>query len=133
MKKTNKPGEIPNEQVSALFGGSVLKVPEVEPSKPRLARTATPFPAVGIVAARYRAEGWEVLIPPARAPMDLICVRGERFQFVRTRELSDGEKNQHIQNAMSNGAEPVLAIVDGDKLSLKEVNEGRRVVIAGRK
>ena len=99
-------------------------------------RSTTPHPSVkGFVLAKYRLEGWEVVCPPAVAPMDLICVRDSKFHFVKLivdKEPTDGEKNNFIQNALSNCAIPIYATVDGEKLSLKDINEAKKVVIARR-
>lgn len=96
-------------------------------------RATTPHPSViGFVLSKYRLEGWEVLMAPPTAPMDLICVRSSRFHFVKVlggAEPSDGERNQFIQNAMSNRAEPIFATVEGEKMDLKNINEGTRVQI----
>ncbi len=84
------------------------------------------------IVARYETEGWRTLVTPANAQMDFIAVRGDRMHFVKAigeTPPSDGIRNQYIQNAMSNAAEPVFAAADG---TLTNVNEGRRVVIARR-
>lgn len=137
-RATAPPAQIPGEKIKAIFDdepSGILKVPEPTPSKARgvLMRATTPHPnVIGFVLSKYRLEGWEVIMAPATAPMDLICVRATRFHFVKVlggAEPTDGERNQFIQNAMSNTAEPVFATVEGEKMTLKNINEGTRVVI----
>lgn len=91
--------------------------------------------SIGSIVARYTSEGWEALIVPAVALMDFIAVRGDRMHFVKVfapdaPEPSVGWRNQYIQNAMSNSAEPVFST--GAEGVLVNINESRRVVIARR-
>ena len=134
-RATAPPAQIPGEKIEAIFDdepSSILKVPETTPSRARggLMRATTPHPnVIGFVLSKYRLEGWEVIMAPATAPMDIICVRGTRFHFVKVlggAEPLYGERNQFIQNAMSNTAEPVFATVEGEKMTLKNINEGTR-------
>lgn len=108
-----------------------------EPSRPRAAvtRASADTATVASTIARYAAEGWSTLVVPTATLMDFIAVRGERMHFVKViaadaAEPSVGWRNQYIQNAMSNSAEPIFAAAaDG---TLTNINEGRRVVIAKR-
>lgn len=68
--------------------------------------------------------------------MDFVAARASRFQFVKVVsggadfEPVAGEKNQYIQNAMSNFAEPIFVTLTGDKMSMRNINEDKRVNIA---
>lgn len=129
-----------DSEIAAVFDAptSVLKVPAATPSRPRggLMRATTPHPnVIGLVQASYKLEGWETLIATATAPMDLICVRNTKMHFVKVlggAEPSDGERNQFIQNAMSNSADPIFASLEGEKLVTKNINEGTRISIKAR-
>lgn len=108
-----------------------------EPSRARSGpiRGGADVSTVTNIMARYTAEGWNTIIVPTAALMDFIAVRGDRMHFVKVfaadaPEPSVGWRNQYIQNAMSNSAEPVFA--NGAEGILTNINESRRVVIARR-
>lgn len=121
------------------------------PSRPRgvIRGGGSTVPTILSVTERYTAEGWRVLIVPAGSQMDFIAVRDSRMHFVKIiladvsasaatntptstptpAVIPTGQRNQFIQNAMSNSAEPIFAMPDG---SLVNTNEDRRAVITRR-
>lgn len=108
-----------------------------EPTRPRTSHIrggtdpATVSTVIASTVAKYSAEGWNTLIVPAPL-IDFIAVRADRMHFVKIvigDQPSVGWRNQYIQNALSNNAEPVYADADG---TLTNMNEGRRVIIARR-
>lgn len=105
------------------------------PSRPRDIRGGGTAPAITVAstATKYSGEGWQTLTMPNCARMDIVAVRGDRIHFIKVvteeNKPSDGWRNQFIQNALSNAAEPIFADESG---SLTNINESRRVVIARR-
>lgn len=92
---------------------------------------------IDIVSAKYVGAGWTVIKPPGGTINDLIAQKGGRVHFVQIMsEKTEGgarfnglARNSFIQNAFSNGATPVYARLDGDKLTLRDINTDSRVVL----
>lgn len=104
------------------------------------ARTAPPADPVDVVISKYAKYGWTTLRPPP-GTNDLIAQKGNKLHFVRvvTEETADDvrfhglPKNEFVQNAMSNSAQPIFARVSGKpgafKVTFEDVNTARRVII----
>jgi hypothetical protein len=69
------------------------------------------------VTEHYFVGGWTVISVPAGSLVDLIAAKGSRMHFIRV--ITPDEilystglaKNEYIQNAFSNSATPVFAMV----------------------
>lgn len=93
-------------------------------------------PDNNILATRrkYETHGWTVMDVPRGMTMDLVAQHGQNMHFVQVASADDPRASgipsgAFIQNAMSNGARPVRAKVDGKKVSLVDANLSTRVII----
>ena len=94
------------------------------------------------VQAKYRSEGWDVMQMPADTINDFIARRRDRYHFVQV--IPRGKEkdpkyegiplNSFVQNAFSNGAEPIhahchITRTENVKISFTDVNTNCRVII----
>lgn len=95
-----------------------------------------------LVAAAYIAAGWQVMIMPAGIINDIIAQKGVKLHFCQVVVNSADPKyqglpkNTFIQNAFSNGAIPIHAVIDtqgGTKISFTDANLNTRVIVAAPK
>jgi hypothetical protein len=88
---------------------------------------------VSRVAARYTDAGWTVITLKQGLVNDLIASKGPgKLHFVAVRNRSEAEINIFIQNAMSNGALPVVVTTSGDKMTFEDVNSRARILLRGK-
>jgi len=108
--------------------------------------------SVEFVINKYKENGWEVMIPPQGTIVDIIARSDKKFHHVQV--ITNPEdpravaiaKNTFIQNAFSNGAIPVHALVkmsnkrgpDGARVAtasvtFKDVNLSSRVIVGGKR
>lgn len=95
-------------------------------------------------ANKYREKGWTV-IAPSSGPNDLIASKDKkRFHFVRIPPVrateTPDEFNLFIQNALSNGATPVVAKIatsktrstgeTAHKVTLTDANSRSRIIVS---
>jgi hypothetical protein len=123
---------------------------ESEPQKKRSRttdkkQTITPSAAVNAVLDKYTTTGWSAH-QPSGGVNHIIAYRGKRLHFIQvvTPETVDSPEyqgggipcNTFVQNALSNSAEPIHALVSTKHghttVSLTNVNDNSRVVIASR-
>ena len=121
---------------------------ESEPQKKR-SRVADKKPsttgAVNAVLDKYTHAGWSAH-QPSGGVNHIIAYRGKRLHFIQvvTPETASSPEyqgggipcNTFVQNAVSNSAEPIHALVSvkhgRESVSLTNVNDNSRVVIASR-
>jgi hypothetical protein len=112
-----------------------------EQQQPRRNRTQA---IIEEVKSAYVGAGWEVQASPPRAPMHFTAARGGHWHHVKAVDAakeksggadpSDVAKSDFVQNALSNKARPVYAVVSETagktKISYKDVNTNGSVRIA---
>ncbi len=97
--------------------------------------------AINIVAKKYLAGGWNVLSTPRGTINNLMANKGSRVHFIQIilpghendARYQGLAKNTFIQNAMSNGAQPIHAKLklSGNTYSISFMNiniEGRCLI-----
>ncbi len=97
------------------------------------------------VKQAYTGAGWAVQMSAPRAPMHFTATRGDHWHHIKVVDAakekaggadpSDVPKSDFVQNALSNKARPVYAVVTettagGFKISYKDVNTNGSVRIA---
>jgi len=87
---------------------------------------------------KYVNAGWVIHVPSGRGINDFIASKRGRLHFVKCmKEESTNSpaftglaRNTFIQNAFSNNATPVYAIVGNNKVRLIDTNSGQHLVVA---
>lgn len=121
---------------------AVKAEPKAAPKQVAIKPAAPPSP-IDTVLAKYRKHGWVAFCPPGGSTNDIIAQNGRRLHFVQvtTSETKNDSKytglaqNTFIQNAFSNAACPVYAIITDGRpgaIIFINVNENVRVLIRGK-
>jgi hypothetical protein len=98
----------------------------------------TPRCSDDAIIKKYTDAGWIAFCPP-KGINNVIAFKPGRMHFIKiVRSVDDGvgiPKNTFIQNAFSNSADPIYAVVGPKSAAIKlvNINLNTRVVLAARK